>query len=72
MLSNYDESELIRSSLELGAKQYLVKVNRDPRASPLSSPAEIGFWCTSPPNELVLELPASLRRAGGRQTGSAV
>lgn len=30
MLSNYDESDLIRSSLELGAKQYLVKVNTDP------------------------------------------
>ena len=30
MLSNYDESDLIRSSVELGAKQYLVKVNTDP------------------------------------------
>lgn len=30
MLSNFDETELVRSSLSLGAKQYLVKVNTDP------------------------------------------
>jgi len=35
MLSNYDDPELIRSSRELGAKDYLVKVNTDPTELPL-------------------------------------
>ncbi len=35
MLSNYDDPELIRSSRELGAKDYLIKVNTDPTELPL-------------------------------------
>ncbi len=34
MLSNFDDAELIRSSRELGAKEYLVKVNTDPTELP--------------------------------------
>lgn len=34
MLSNYDDPPLINSSLALGAKQYLVKVNTDPTDLP--------------------------------------
>jgi CheY-like chemotaxis protein len=34
MLSNYDDPELIRSSRDLGAKDYLVKVNTNPTELP--------------------------------------
>jgi CheY-like chemotaxis protein len=34
MLSNFDDTSLIRSSMALGAKQYLVKVNTDPTELP--------------------------------------
>jgi len=35
MLTNYDDPELIRASRELGAKDYIVKVNTDPTELPL-------------------------------------
>jgi len=40
MLSNYDEPDVVRETLELGAKEYLVKVNIDPR----DLPAVVSRW----------------------------
>ena len=40
MLSNYDEPDVVRETLELGAKEYLVKVSIDPR----SLPAVVSRW----------------------------
>jgi len=42
MLTNYDDPELIRSSRELGAKDYVVKVNTDPTELPLIAAKWIG------------------------------
>ena len=43
MLSNYDDAQLISSSRELGAMDYLVKVNTDPTHLPAIAARLIGF-----------------------------
>ena len=45
MLSNYDDPYLIRTSLALGAKEYLVKTGVDPR----KLPAIVARWLTQAP-----------------------
>ncbi len=42
MLTNYDDPDLIRSSRELGAKDYIVKVNTDPTELPMIATRWIG------------------------------